>query len=216
MKDTARLIRGFRTFQKDYFNPEGSRFEALTFGQSPKIMVIGCSDSRVDPAILMNCSPGDIFTVRNVANLVPPYERQEGQHGVSAALEFAVCNLGVEIVIVLGHSHCGGIHALMDGSCGIDGGGFISRWMSIAEPVRRRVVAAMPDDDRETQQRAVEQAAITLSLDNLRTFPFIEKRLSEGTLSLHGWYFDLTIGELFEYREDAEAFRIVSDDPSVV
>ena len=138
MKDIERFIAGFRTFQKDYFGPEGSPFKLLKQGRSPKTMIIGCSDSRVDPAILTNCSPGDIFTVRNVANLVPAFEENNGLNGVSAALEFAVCNLEVEHIIVLGHSQCGGINALMAGNCGCKAGGFISRWMSIAAPAERK------------------------------------------------------------------------------
>lgn len=143
MQDIERFIAGFRAFQKNYFGPEGSQFDILKHGQNPSTMIIGCSDSRVDPAILTNCQPGDIFTVRNVANLVPPYEENGVYHGVSAALEFAVCRLEVERIIVLGHSQCGGIGALMTGDCGAEGAGFIGRWMSIAAPAREQVMAAL-------------------------------------------------------------------------
>ncbi len=207
MKDIERFITGFRHFQKDYFGPEGSRFEPLKQGQSPKTMIIGCSDSRVDPAILTNCAPGDIFTVRNVANLVPPFEKSGGLHGVSAALEFAVCHLKVEHIIVLGHSQCGGINALMAGSCGCKGDSFISSWMSIAASARERVLAELPDKDAKLQQRAAEKAAILLSLENLRTFPWIDQQVADSTLSLHGWYFDLDAGELYEYRPISGLFH---------
>ncbi len=207
MKDIERFIIGFRSFQKDYFGKENSQFEPLKQGQNPKTMIIGCSDSRVDPAILTNCFPGDIFTVRNVANLVPPFGESSGLHGVSAALEFAVCHLEVEQIIVLGHSQCGGINALMAGSCGCKGGGFISDWMSIAAPAREKVLAELPEKDAKLQQRAAEQGAILLSLENLRTFPWINQRIAEGTLSLHGWYFDLNAGELFEYRPCTGLFQ---------
>ncbi|MSN24461.1 MAG: carbonic anhydrase [Geobacter sp.] len=207
MKDLERFITGFRSFQKDYFGPDSSQFEPLKQGQSPKTMIIGCSDSRVDPAILTNCEPGEIFTVRNVANLVPPYEENGGLHGVSAALEFAVCHLGVEHIIVLGHSQCGGIGALMAGGCGCKGGGFISRWMSIANSARERVLAELPEKDPQLQQRAAEQAAILLSLENLRSFPWIDERVTGGTLSLHGWYFNLASGELMEYLPEQGAFE---------
>ncbi len=200
MKDIERFITGFRTFQNDYFGPESPQFEPLKQGQNPKTMIIGCSDSRVDPAILTNCLPGEIFTVRNVANLVPPYEENGGFHGVSAALEFAVCHLGVEHIIVLGHSQCGGINALMNDSCGCKGDSFISSWMSIAIPAREKVLAELPDKDFKLQQRAVEQAAILLSIENLLTFPWIDQRVADGIISLHGWYFDLNTGELFEYK----------------
>lgn len=209
MKDIDRFITGFRTFQNNYFGPDAVHFDSLKHGQSPKSMIIGCSDSRVDPAILTNCAPGDIFTVRNVANLVPPCEDDAYLHGVSAALEFAVCHLEVEHIIVLGHSQCGGISALMKGSCGCKGGGFISRWMTIAQAARERVLAELPDKDPPLQQRAAEQAAVLLSLENLRTFPWIDERVSRGALSLHGWYFDISAGELMEYQPERGAFEQV-------
>lgn len=207
MKDLERFIAGFRSFQKDYFGPESSQFEQLKQGQSPNTMIIGCSDSRVDPAILTNCAPGEIFSVRNVANLVPPYIEDGGQHGVSSALEFAVCHLGVEHIIVLGHSQCGGINALMVGSCGCKGDSFISNWMSIAAPAREKVLAELPGKEPELQQRAAEQAAILLSLENLHSFPWIDQRVKIGTLSLHGWYFDLNAGKLSEYRQGSGLFQ---------
>lgn len=210
MKDIEGFISGFRSFRKDYFGPENSQFEALKQGQSPSTMIIGCSDSRVDPAILTNCAPGEIFTVRNVANLVPPYENADGLHGVSAALEFAVCHLGVEHIIVMGHSQCGGIGALMAGSCGCKGDGFISRWMSIATPAKEKVLAALPDKDPQLQQRAAEQAAILLSLENLHSFPWIDEKVAAGSLALHGWYFDLSSGELLQYQPEAGLFQRIN------
>jgi carbonic anhydrase len=207
MKDFERLIAGFKVFREKYFCAESSWLDTLHQGQNPKTMIIGCSDSRVDPAMLTNSVPGDIFVVRNVANLVPPYEATGGQHGVSAALEFAVCYLLAEHIIVLGHSHCGGINALMADTCGYKGGGFITRWMNIAAPARERVLADFPDKKPEFQQQAAEQASILLSLENLHSFPFIAHRVSEGTLSLHGWYFDLNRGALLEYHAGRGVFE---------
>lgn len=209
MKDIERFITGFKTFQKDYLSSKTSRFEALKLGQSPKTMIISCSDSRVDPVILTNSRPGDIFMVRNVANLVPPYEENVGYHGVSAALEFAVCSLEVEHIIVLGHSQCGGIHALMAAESSSVGDTFITRWMSIATPARERILSELPGKAPALQQRAAEQAAILLSLENLRTFPFVTERLAADKLSLHGWYFDLETGELLEYRTEEGKFKEV-------
>lgn len=209
MKDIQRFIAGFRTFQENYFGAESTHFEPLKEGQSPKTMIIGCSDSRVDPAILTNCAPGDIFMVRNVANLVPPCEQDGGRHGVSAALEFAVCHLGVEHIIVLGHSRCGGIKALMAGTCGCKGGGFITNWMEIAVPARERVLTELADKDAELQQQAAEQAGILLSLENLQSFPFISERVAAGSLSLHGWYFDLAAGALLEYHPERGIFETI-------
>lgn len=209
MKDIERFISGFREFQKAHFGSESSHFEALKKGQNPRTMIIGCSDSRVDPAILTNSRAGDIFTVRNVANLVPPYQKDNGFHGVSAALEFAVCSLKVEHIIVLGHSQCGGINALMSEKTGGDGESFISRWMSIAGPAKKRITTELAGKDPALQQRAAEQAAILLSLENLRTFPFVQERVSQGALSMHGWYFDLGIGELLEYDAAEGLFKPV-------
>lgn len=209
MDDIQRFITGFRVFQKDYFGSHSAHFEPLKNGQSPKTMIIGCSDSRVDPALLTNSAPGDIFMVRNVANLVPPYETDDSLHGVSAALEFAVCILEVEHIIVLGHSQCGGIKTLMQGNCEAHGGTFISRWMSIAAPARDRIRAELAEKDADHQQYAAGQAAILLSIENLRSFPFINERVSQGSLSLHGWYFDLREGELLEYRADEGAFTAI-------
>jgi carbonic anhydrase len=148
--------------------------------------------------------------VRNVANLVPPYQMDDKLHGVSAALEFAVCHLEVEHIIILGHSSCGGIKALMNGSCGCKGGGFISHWMSIAQPAKDKVLAELHDKEPELQRRAAEQAAILLSLENLHSFPFIVDRIKQGKLSLHGWYFDLEQGELLEYQPKEGAFECIS------
>lgn len=210
MKDIQRFITGFRTFQENYFGAEATHFEPLKEGQSPKTMIIGCSDSRVDPALLTNCAPGDIFMVRNVANLVPPCEQDGGRHGVSAALEFAVCHLGVEHIVVLGHSQCGGIKALMAGTCGCKGGGFITNWMEIAVPAKERVLIELADKAPELQQQAAEQAGILLSLENLQSFPFISDRVAAGSLSLHGWYFDLAEGALLEYHPERGTFEPVS------
>ena len=212
MTEIQRLLKGFQTFKTKYYGPARSVFLSLKEGQSPKSMIIGCSDSRVDPAILTGSAPGDIFVVRNVANLVPVYEENGGRHGVSAALEFAVCYLKVEHIIVLGHSGCGGINALMKGAYGRTGKGFISNWMSIAARARDKVLAELPDEDAQTQQRAAEKAAIIISLENLCTFPFINTGIRQGRLSLHGWYFDLQTGDLFVHNSETKAFQKLDDD----
>ena len=173
-------------------------------------MIIGCSDSRVDPSLLTNSAPGDIFIVRNVANLVPVYEDDKGQHGVSAALEYAVCYLKIEHIIVLGHSNCGGIRALMADRCSLTEWGFISHWMAIAAPAREQVLAEFQHKEKHLQQRAAEYAAILVSLENLRSFPFIAKSIAEGQLSLHAWYFDLEHGELLGYNRENDAFQNLS------
>ena len=207
MKNIEDLIEGFRRFQAAHFGEQRALFERLTReGQSPRIMVIACCDARVDPAIVTDCDPGDLFVVRNVANLVPPCEAGGGYHGTSAALEFAVRILKVEHVIVMGHVRCGGIRALLGD---IGGGEFISPWMSIAEEARREVQAALPQASAEAQAAACEQAAIRISLRNLMTFPFVRVAVADGRLALHGWYFDLERGELLRCTPETAGLELV-------
>jgi carbonic anhydrase len=206
MEDIAKLIAGFRRFQQNHFRGDTELFDQLKKGQQPNTLVIGCSDSRVDPAILMDCAPGDLFVVRNVANLVPPYAPDSGYHGVSAALEYAVCILKVMHIIVMGHSQCGGINSLMQGT--VDGPGeFLGRWVDIAAPARAEVLRGLAGKSAEIQQRACEQATILLSLDNLLTFPWLRRRVEQGELLLHGWYFDLVRGELLSYEAENAVFQ---------
>lgn len=207
MKDIAPFLAGFKRFRKHYFDPNEQRFAALQQGQNPKVLIIGCSDSRVDPAILTGCAPGELFVVRNVANLVPPCEYDTNHHGVSAALEYAVCHLEVERIIILGHSGCGGIGALMHGIPDGRPAEFIGPWVKIAERARQQVLVELPDKDPATQSRACEQAAILVSLENLLSFPWISERVESGSLLLHGWYFDIGIGQLYSYAPETAGFE---------
>lgn len=206
MEDIARLISGFRRFQKIYFRGDNELFDELKGGQSPNTLVIGCCDSRVDPAILTDSAPGDLFVVRNVGNLVPPYEPDAGHHGISAALEYAVCGLQVQHVIVLGHSQCGGIAYLMKND-GVGQSEFIGHWVGMVSAAKQEVEDRLPGKSEEVRQRACEQAAILLSLDNLLTFPWLRERAEKGQLFLHGWYFDLVSGELRSYSPEAGDFK---------
>lgn len=205
MKDIAKFIAGFERFQDKYFGHDRKLFDRLRHAQRPRAMVIACCDSRVDPAILTDAEPGEMFVVRNVANLVPPYDLGGNFASVPAALEFAVQSLEVEHVIVLGHARCGGIHALMSGA--EPGGEFIGKWVSIAQRARERVLAELPDKPPALQERACEQAAILVSLENLMTYPWIARRVEAGSLHLHGWYFDIGQGELLGYSPLGTAFE---------
>lgn len=207
MKDIAKLIAGFRRFQNNYFSGDNELFSKLKNRQRPKTLVIGCCDSRVDPSIITDSSPGDLFVIRNVANLVPPYERDAGYHGVSAALEYAVCQLRVEHVIVLGHSQCGGIDSLMNSGGEQGAGEFIGRWVGLAAPARAKVLEELQGKSPELQARACEQASILLSLVNLLSFPWVLQRVQTGELFLHGWYFDIQSGELLRYNPEGESYE---------
>jgi carbonic anhydrase len=200
MTDISKFISGFKRFQQNYFGRDQELFGELKQGQNPSAMVIACSDSRVDPAILTDCQPGDIFVVRNVANLVPPYEKGAGLHGVSTALEFGVTALGVEHIIVLGHRKCGGIQALMKDVDISKKGEFIGNWMNIAQRAKDRVLADLPQASAEEQLCACEEAAILVSLENLLTFPWIRERVQNGSLVLHGWCFDIDHGNMIAYN----------------
>ncbi|MWL87625.1 carbonic anhydrase [Cupriavidus sp. SW-Y-13] len=214
MHTIERLLKGFERFQQHYFEDAPALFDSLRSGQHPQTLLIGCSDSRVDPGLLLGCDPGDLFTVRNVANLVPPcHETEAGRlHGVSAAIQFAVEQLRVERIIVMGHGGCGGIRALLarpdpEEAGRIDAGqDFIGPWVRIASPARRMVEQSLSHATAEQRQRACEQAAILVSLGNLESFPFVREACGRGALTLHGWYFDLQAGALLAYSARADSF----------
>ncbi len=186
------LTEGYRRFRETEWPNRRKQFEALALkGQSPRVMVIGCSDSRVDPAMVFDAGPGEIFAVRNVANLVPPYQPDGSLHGTSAAVEFAVRGLQVQAVVVLGHAMCGGIQALM-GGVPAPMGEFLGPWISIAASARNRVLRCDPAD----AQLACEHEAVRVSLDNLMSFPFVAERVLDGRLQLLGGHFDIRSGVL--------------------
>ncbi|MEE8270725.1 MAG: carbonic anhydrase [Alphaproteobacteria bacterium] len=198
MKDIAALVDGYRAFRSESYQRHRQLYESLATSRQPaRTMIVGCCDSRVDPATIFNAGPGELFVVRNVANLVPPYEPQGLYHGTSAALEFAVTGLGVEHIVVLGHARCGGIKALLDALHEPDTEGrFVTSWMSIVRGASSVVVRANAGAPPEVRQRALEHASITCSLDNLRTFPFVRERITAKALDLHGAYFDIATGQL--------------------
>ena len=207
MNAPLQLIEGFARFRGSHFATGDVMYRNLVEqGQTPKFLIVGCCDSRVDPALIFDCAPGDLFVIRNVANLVPPAEDRVGHHGTTAALEYGVRNLGVEHIVVLGHGQCGGIHNLM-GSQGLSNpNSFIDDWMSLVESARASVVLDFPDASEEQRQRACEQRAILVSLQNLQTFPWINQRVEQGTLTLHGWYFDIQQGQLLGYDATIRQF----------
>jgi len=207
MSSPEQLIAGFRRFREHHFADDGMKFQDLVqFGQTPKALVVACCDSRVDPALVLDCEPGDLFVIRNVANLVPPAENQGHYHGTSAALEFGVRNLGVPHIIVLGHAQCGGIHALLEGSVDKDEP-FIAEWMGIAEAAREHVELSFAGASDKLRHRVCEQQAILVSLNNLMTFSWIRERVEQRKLTLHGWYFDIEGGELLGYNTASSKFE---------
>lgn len=204
------MIGGYHRFRESGWSSQRQRWAELAEGQSPQVMVIACSDSRVDPATIFDTSPGEVFVVRNVANLVPPFELGKGRHGVSAALEFAVTQLEVSEILVMGHGRCGGCHAALtenfkDAKPGE--GGFISRWISMLDEARAKVVARYGHEHGPEAQRAMELAAVETSIANLRTFACVREREADGRLRLHGAYFALEDGLLHVLDEATGAFN---------
>lgn len=207
MAEIDKLIAGYQRFHDNFFAGEEQLYAQLTQGQRPSTLVISCSDSRVDPAIVMDCKPGDLFVIRNVANLVPPYEVGGGYHGVSAALEFGVCALEVQHIIVLGHRQCGGIRALVQGVPEGLKGEFVRPWMNIAQRAKERVALEHPQATMEELACACELAGILVSLENLATFPWIKSRVEQGLLQLHGWYLDIETGVMSSYDPVSLGFK---------
>ncbi len=188
------LIDGYRRFRETGWARERERWSRLAEGQSPRVMVIACSDSRVDPTQIFDSGPGQMFVVRNVAALVPPYETTSGHHGVSAALEFAVTQLEVEEVVVMGHGYCGGCAAALTGQyddAAHGEGHFIADWIELLREARDKVRAGHGEDFR-----AMELEAVRVSLANLRTFPWVNEREADGRLTLQGAYFAISDGVL--------------------
>lgn len=210
-----RLTKGYRAFIKGRFAVERGRYQQLAGqGQSPSIMVIGCVDSRVSPEVIFDAAPGEILVARNVANLVPHYERPttpeddiSHQHGTSAALEFAVRALGVCDIVVLGHAFCGGIKAFASDQAPLTASDFIGRWMSQIAPAAAAITA--PKEDTESYLRQLEFASVELSLKNLMTFPFVKSAVEEGSLKLHGAYFGVTSGKLLVRNDLTGVFEPV-------
>jgi carbonic anhydrase len=200
------LIAGYRRFRASIWPQERSRFDELTrHGQHPRALVIACSDSRTDPQMVFNAKPGELFVVRNVANLVPPYGPDNQPHGVSSAIEFAVRALKVKAIVVMGHAMCGGINALLHGAPS-EVSDFVGAWVRIAAPARERAMQVAP----EQRQTFCEHESVRLSLSNLMTFPWIKSAVEAGTLELHGGFFDIRSGILERLAADG-TFRPIPD-----
>jgi carbonic anhydrase len=202
-----RLIDGYSAFVSGRLQSEQSRYRELADrGQQPEIMVIGCCDSRVSPEVIFDAGPGELFVVRNVANLVPPFETDGTYHGVSAALEFGVGVLKVKHIVVLGHAHCGGISAYAEDAAPISPGDFIGRWMSLIAPAAAKV-GPRGNLTRAEYLERMEKASVINTLDNLMTFPRLNKLIERGAVTLHGAYFGVATGQLSVLDRTSGEFR---------
>jgi carbonic anhydrase len=207
MKFPQRLLDGYGAFASGRLKAEQDRYRDLAErGQEPEIMVIGCIDSRVSPEVIFDAGPGELLVVRNVGNLVPPYQPDSMYHGVSAALEFGVGALKVKHIVVLGHAQCGGVRAFADDAAPIFPGDFIGRWMTLMTPAAEKVG---PRGNRTPAEyiTLLEQASVINSLDNLMTFPRLRALAEAGDVTLHGAYFGVATGELSVLDKSSGTFR---------
>jgi carbonic anhydrase len=203
-----RLLDGYSAFKSGRFESDRERYHKLAeIGQKPKIMLIGCCDSRATPEQIFDAGPGEMFIVRNVANLVPPAQKEDDYHGTPAALEFAIQALKVEHIVVMGHGQCGGVKAFLDDEFQpLSEGDYISKWVSLLKP-------ACCDDKFDELKREdldrqglLERSSVIQSLDNLRTFPCVRELEKEGKLSLHGAWFNIATGDLEYFEKDQDTF----------
>ena len=191
-----KILAGYHTFRDKYVHGDASVMQYLShYGQRPEIMVVSCCDSRVDPALILQCDPGDLFVARNVANIVPPFEKDKMHHGTSAALEFGICFLNVKHLILLGHSQCGGIQALVENENSSQND-FISEWVSLVK---------LQDNIKEVDDYA--KLALHQSYQHCFTFPWIQEKVEANTLAIHLWYFDIKSGQIFMYSEKTKQYH---------
>lgn len=199
-----RLIEGYRAFRAKRWPEEHAHYAELAKGQAPEYLIISCCDSRVDPATIFSVRPGELFVLRNVANIVPPYEEGGGFHGTSAAISYAVLALNVRYIVVMGHAQCGGVKAALDSSLATPLP-FVGQWIELLSPAVAR--CGHGHDDSQT---ALEREGVRLSLERLMSFPFVAERVKVGTLSLEGARFGIADGQLELLDKDSGAFRVVT------
>jgi len=204
----AFLLDGYKSFMSDRYDPEQGRYRELADqGQSPTTMIIACCDSRAAPETIFSAGPGEMFVLRNVANLVPTFQPDGGQHGTSAAIEFAVAALEISNIVVMGHGRCGGIKAALAPDTGpLAQGDFIGKWMAMLAPVSDEVskYTLLTNKERQTM---LERFSIRNSINNLRTFPYVKRLEDEGKLAIHGAWFDISTGELWVMNDDGDFYR---------
>ncbi|CAM6098112.1 unnamed protein product [Calypogeia fissa] len=204
-----KLHHGFRKFRKGFYEQNPELFGKLKTGQWPKFMVIACADSRVDPSVVLGLRPGDAFIVRNIANMVPPFEK-EGYPSMGASLEYAVLHLKVDHILIIGHRACGGVKALVtmtpeDGKYSTT---FIERWVEIGKPARKEVTAQMPQAETPEVCTTCEKETVKTSLNNLLTYPFVVDAVKDKKVSLHGGYYDLVEGKFETWDFDLPAPKV--------
>lgn len=196
-----KIVQGYQLFRKKYASGDDSVMQYLSnYGQQPQVMVVSCCDSRVDPALILQCDPGDLFVVRNVANIIPPYEKDEAHHGTSAALEFGICFLKIQHLVLLGHSQCGGIQVLLEHHDS-NHNDFITNWVSL---IKTQHSHSHNVDD-------YAKHALNHSLQNCLTFPWIQDRVQHNKLKIHQWFFDVKKGQIFTCENGEDGYQPLED-----
>lgn len=205
--EIEKLMEGYSRFRAKFKQSTNTLYKNLSEqGQNPSAIMIACCDSRVDPAIILDCDPGELFVVRNVANLVPPFENDHHYHGTSAALEFGVCILEIPNIIVMGHSQCGGIQTLLKGRT-VEPDGFITKWMELAKCTFNETGAHACDLSVQQNPETIEKASIIGSMSNLMTFPWIKAKVEKNILTIQGWYFNVANGIIERYNGNTKNFQ---------
>ena len=202
-----KLLKGIHTFQESYFKKEEDFFKRLSNKQAPEVLFITCSDSRIDPNLVTQSKRGEIFIVRNVGNIIPPYDAIKDKNSVAAAIEFAVLSLKVKDIIVCGHSNCGAMEALYKDERELTNMPHLKDWLKLAAPVKDIVLKYYPMIQSEARQRITEEENVLCQLHNIQTYPFVQEALNAGVLHLHGWDYNIETGKIYAYDTDADMFK---------
>jgi carbonic anhydrase len=210
---TENLLKGYRKFKRETFPGAQDLYEGLAAGQEPKVLVIGCSDSRVSPSVVLGAKPGEIFQARNIANIVPAYTTNPGPRSIGAVVEFAVKILKVTDIIVKGHARCGGVEALVNRASNLPETEYLKEWVEVAAPARNELPANFADLPPDVQRLKAELAVILNSVKNLKSYPWVKAAMAAGELTLHGWHFDFKDGTLRRYDENVMDWEIVEVPP---
>lgn len=205
-----KLLDGIVQFRRSDFESHKTLFDELKRQQNPHTLFISCSDSRIDPNLITGTLPGELFIIRNIANLVPPYREAEEFLSTTAAIEYAVLALNVENIIVCGHSNCGGCAAALNPDDMKSSLPHTKKWLQLSDPVRDRVTSEIPADEPEAREWMMEQVNVIEQLKHLLTYPYIRQRVLSGALQLSGWHYIIETGEVFIYDKDQEAFLLAN------
>ncbi|OGL40164.1 MAG: hypothetical protein A3C43_09105 [Candidatus Schekmanbacteria bacterium RIFCSPHIGHO2_02_FULL_38_11] len=205
-----KLYQGIHKFQESYFKKEENFFNRLSKGQTPEVLFITCADSRIDPNLVTQSKPGELFIVRNVGNIIPPYDAIKDKNSVAAAIEFAVLDLKVTDIIVCGHSNCGAMQALYKDKREFNNMPHLKDWLKIAKPVINAVNTFYSASSTKSRLRITEEENVLFQIKNIQTYPFVDQLLKEGTLHLHGWYYEIKTGNIYAYNPVTNVFKKTS------